>query len=116
MEQQELKCLPNANPKKSKKTDNYILRNTNVMLVAGGKNKSGNIVNDVSLYPFTPHLSQCLPALPVALRWGALGLLGSSLLLCGGEGHNEHPTSSCWTIDNTSAETAKWRHHGVMKR
>ena len=54
MENQKLKCRQDANPKKR----NDIVRNSNVMLVAGGIDKSGNIVSDVSLYPFSPHLSQ----------------------------------------------------------
>ena len=85
-----------------------------VLLVAGGKTFDENLSRTISIYPYFKNLDQCLPPLPLPLRWGAIGKLGSTLHICGGEDGAEQPQSSCWVLDNQSQETAIWRHHRNM--
>ena len=117
----ELQCLPI--PCMSAKTfENNMQKDANgcgkehVLLLAGGKDVNGLVVNDVSQYPLSLSSDKCIPPIPLPLRWGSLGLLGSTLLLCGGEGANEQPTSLCWSLDNRSLATARWRHHSNICR
>ena len=87
-----------------------------VLLITGGADFEDRLTTSISVYPPDPTQQSCLPSLPIPLRWGALGLLGSTLLLCGGEDATEQPNSLCWSLDNRSSATAKWRVHSNMSR
>ena len=87
----------------------------NLLILAGGE-VEGRIVESVETFP-PSNLSSCLPHLPRALKWGALGLLEETdLVLCGGQNLAEQPTRECWVLDNFSRDTAKWRHHATLTR
>ena len=87
-----------------------------VLFLAGGASVDDELTNDVSIFPTISSLIQCLPPIPIPLRWGALGLLGSTLHLCGGEDATQQPQSSCWSLSNRDAASAKWRLHNNMTR
>ena len=71
VELKDLKCQPIiAAPKRKRGNQQKIEASSDVLLLAGGKDQSGNIVSDISIYPLSSSLSQCLPHLPVSLRWG----------------------------------------------
>ena len=56
----------------------------NLMILAGGE-VEGIMVDTVETFP-PSNLSSCLPHLPRAVKWGALGLLEETgLVLCGGQ-------------------------------
>jgi len=87
---------------------------SNVLILAGGE-EEGKLVNKVEVFP-SSHYSSCLPNLPIPLKWGSMGMLGETLLLCGGQNAAEQPTQDCWTLDNRRNETAEWRPHINLTR
>ena len=82
-----------------------------VLIVAGGEEED-KMVNTVEVFPPSPE-SSCLPNLPKALKWGAMGMLGETLLLCGGQNEAEQPSQACWTLDN---KTAQWKPQNNLTR
>jgi uncharacterized protein YueI len=120
-EEEKLKCLPlpclsSKTLTRSRTRELEDCGEEQVLLLAGGTNADEVLTSEISMYPSSPNLELCLPSLPLPLRWGALGLLGSTLLLCGGEDSTEQPRSSCWSLDNRSNATARWRLHSNMTR
>merc|ERR1711915_396862 len=81
------------------------------LVSAGGYSPDQSLSKLVTTLPSSPQTSNCIPELPVALRWGALGLLGSTLYLCGGEDVTQQPQSYCWSLSNRNSEVAEWRRH-----
>ena len=85
------------------------------LLILVGGEKEGELVSTVETFP-PSNLSSCLPDLPRAVKWGALGLLeGTSLVVCGGQNRADQPTQECWVLDLDSA-SADWRLHQKLKR
>jgi hypothetical protein len=117
-----LECLPLPclSPKMERtysiKKDTDDCGQEQVLILAGGASVDDELTNDVSVYPSTSSPIQCLPPIPIPLRWGTLGLLGSTLHLCGGEDDTQQPQSSCWSLSNRDAASAKWRLHNNMTR
>ena len=86
----------------------------NVLLMAGGE-EEGKLVRKVDIFP-SSNYSSCLPNLPKPLKWGSLGLLGETLLLCGGQNGAEQPTQACWALDKEKKESAQWKPHNNLTR
>ena len=87
-----------------------------ILLMFGGDDEKGILSKAATIFPHDDILAECLPSLPVALKWGAIGLIGSSLLICGGEDMVEQPQSMCWILDNRSHRTSRWRQNQNLTR
>ena len=89
-----------------------------VLVLAGGEIASG-LVEDVEVHAesrmYSQQYSNCLPNLPQKLRWGNMGLVEDSLMVCGGQNEmQETGTTICWII---SPESGKWQKHSIrLKR
>ena len=79
-----------------------------VMMIAGGE-LAGQTVDLVRPYPssFAVYTS-CLPHLPHRLKWGSMGFVEGSLIVCGGENTTESQSRACWILDK---RTHTWMEH-----
>ena len=85
-----------------------------VLIIAGGE-KHGSLVNTVEVFPQS-YYSSCLPNLPEEVKWGSMGMLGHSLMVCGGQNMAEHPSRECWILDSQSKGILSWTHHSRLIR
>ena len=89
-----------------------------VLVLARGEMASG-LVEYVEVHAesrmYSEQYSNCLPNLPKKLRWGNMGLVEDSLMVCGGQNElQETGSTDCWIIN---PETRKWQRHSIkLKR
>ena len=74
-------------------------------LIFIGGDRGGFITDLVEVSPFGSSASCGLPPLPEKLRWGNAGFVSGSLLVCGGERENTHPSRTCWVL---KSKQGKW--------
>ena len=70
------------------------------LLLIGGESEARELSRRVEVYNRREY-SHCLPDLPRSIKWGVGGLVGSSLVVCGGEMANQQPVSSCHLLSNS---------------
>ena len=70
------------------------------ILLIGGETEAGELTRRVLVHNQSKYPG-CLPDLPRPIKWGVGGLVGSSLVVCGGEGTNQQPLSSCLLLDTS---------------
>ena len=91
------KLLPRLSPKS---LDSSVGLDQEFVVLAGGE-QGGQLVNTVEIFPPSTGLD-CIPALPVPLKLGSLGLVAGQLLLCGGQNSANQPVRNCWRLDKTA--------------
>ena len=71
-----------------------------ILLFAGGENGTGlldSVTADYDDDTYASAFSMCLPSLPKRLKWGSMGLVKNSLIVCGGQ-EDELPNMNCWRL------------------
>ena len=77
-----------------------------VMVMVGGE-QDGQVVNTVDIFPYSfSECSRCISPLPDRLKWGNLGFVSGTLLMCGGEVDSKQ-SQKCLAVDRM---TGDWRH------
>ena len=70
------------------------------ILLIGGESEDRDLSGRVLVYNQRKY-SHCLPDLPRSIKWGVGGLVGSGLVVCGGEMTNQQPVSSCHLLSTS---------------
>ena len=73
-----------------------------VPILAGG-DIAGEMTNSIEVLAghYTKTYSKCLPPLPEKLKWGSMGLIQDSLVVCGGQ-NEEHMSQDCFQLQPAS--------------